>query len=145
MVDPNSRSLKAASVQGVGVGEGKDLFLWILAHGNSWQMARKRKIGLRKSTTQTKNHSVPLTLQGNTDSQWTSLANLNSLDTVAISSIRHFQRPHDQPAISWQIGTTLEHFREPFSKPFDLESIVLLCSLHTFSSQRFWEPIVPSH
>lgn len=52
------------------------------------------------------------------------------------------KRPLDQPAVSWQIGTPLENFQEPFSKNSLIYSIVLLCSLHTFPSQRFWNQLL---
>lgn len=71
----------------------KDIFLLLSAHCNLWQMARERKIGLMKSTTQTTDNTLSLLLWG-TQTHNEQATKSESFGRSYNPINRPFQKPH---------------------------------------------------
>lgn len=120
-------------IEGYLSREWKDIFLLLSAHCNLWQMARERKIGLMKSTTQTTDNTLSLLLWGNTDSQWTG----RQIWIFWTQLQSHQQAISKASCLACHMlinNNYMKTFSSTISQNPLIYSIVLLCSLNTFPS-----------
>lgn len=97
---------------------------------------------ISKSTTQTTDNTLSLLLWGNTDSQWTG----RQIWIFWTQLQSHQQAISKASCLACHMlinNNYMKTFSSTISQNPLIYSIVLLCSLNTFPSQRFWEPIIP--
>ena len=141
VLQPRPSDWKDLHARSQPVGSGKAFFCWpqhILIF-DKWQ--EKEKLGWVKAPHRQKNNITRA--PSNRDLQWTSLPNLNSLGTATIPSIGHFQKTsHSTCHMLINSNYSKAFSGTMFQKP-TVYSIVVLCCLPTFPSQRLWKPVIP--